>query len=198
MLSAGCASAARQASAQPSPPPPPSLSTLLVTSAGTWAVAVIGGSAADHHNFWQLFVRPTATGKWRLAAPPGVASNGGLVMAGPGVGSVVAAFRPGQDLSYSPLATTHNNGAAWTPGLLDAALADVPDALAAAPGGGHLLALLACGAAELSGPGGTARARPVPAAAVTPVRAGGLGAVSPAMAGLSCWLVSRRTAALRG
>jgi hypothetical protein len=88
-----------------------------------------------------------------------VASNGGLVMASPGAGSAVAAFRPSQDLSYSPLATTHNNGTAWTPGLLDAALADVPDALAAAPGDGHLLALLASGAAELSGPGGTAWAR---------------------------------------
>ena len=115
----------------------------------------MGGSAAEHNNFWQLFVRPAATGKWRLATPPGVASNGGLVLASPGAGSVVAGFRPSQDLSYSPLATTHDNGTAWTPGLLDAALADVPDALAAAPGGGHLLALLASGKAELSGPGGT-------------------------------------------
>ena len=115
----------------------------------------MGGPAAEHNNFWQLFVRPAATGKWRLATPPGVASNGGLVVASLGAGSVVAGFRPSQDLSYSPLATTHDNGTAWTPGLLDAALADVPDALAAAPGGGHLLALLASGQAELSGPGGT-------------------------------------------
>ena len=83
-----------------------------------------------------------------------MASNGGLVLASPGAGSVVAGFRPSQDLSYSPLATTHDNGTAWTPGLLDAALANVPGALAAAPGGGHLLALLASGQAELSGPGG--------------------------------------------
>ena len=55
-----------------------------------------------------------------------------------------------------PLATTHDNGAAWTPGLLDAGLADVPDALAAAPASGRLLALLTNGQAELSGPGGTA------------------------------------------
>jgi hypothetical protein len=68
----------------------------------------------------------------------------------------VAGFRPSQDLSYSPLATTDDNGTAWTPSLLDAALADVPGALAAAPGGGRLLALLANGTAELSGPGGTA------------------------------------------
>jgi len=155
MLSAGCGSAARQASTSAAATGPPSLATSLVTATGTWAVAVLGGPAAQHNNFWQLFVRPAATGKWRLATPPGVASNGGLVLASPGAGAVVAGFRPSQELSYSPLATTHDNGTAWTPGLLDAALADVPDALAAAPDGAHLLALLASGQAELSGPGGT-------------------------------------------
>jgi hypothetical protein len=159
VLAAGCGSAARQPGAPPVPAPPPSLATSLVTPTGTWAVAVMGGSAAEHDNFWQLFVRPTATGKWRLATPPGVASNGGLVLATPGAGSVVAGFRPSQELSYSPLATTHDNGKAWTAGLIGAALADVPDALAAAPGGGHLLALLTSGNAELSGPGGTAWTR---------------------------------------
>src|SRR5439155_17494561 len=58
VLAAGCGSAARQ----PGPPavaaPPPSLSTSLVTTTGTWAVAVMGGPAAEHNNFWQLFVRP--------------------------------------------------------------------------------------------------------------------------------------------
>jgi hypothetical protein len=159
VLAAGCGSAAPRAGATASAPQPPSLSTSLVTTTGTWAVAVLGGSAAQHNNFWQLFVRPAATSTWRLATPPGVASNGGLVMASLGAGSMVAAFRPSQDLSYSPLATTRDNGSAWTPGLLDAGLADVPDALAATPGGGHLLALLADGGTELSGPGGTAWTR---------------------------------------
>ena len=81
-LAAGCGSASRPA--PPGPAQPPSLATSLVTASGTWAVAVMGGSAAEHNNFWQLFVRPTATGKWRLATPPGVASNGGLVVATPG------------------------------------------------------------------------------------------------------------------
>ena len=115
----------------------------------------MGGSAATHNNFWQLFVRPAATSTWRLVTPPGVASNGGLVVASPGSGPVVAGFRPSQDLSYSPLATTSDNGAAWTPAILDAGLADVPDALAAAPAGGRLLALLANGNADISAPGAT-------------------------------------------
>jgi hypothetical protein len=155
VLSAGCGSAAAPVSPAASTAAPPSLATSLITATGTWAVTVMGGPAASHDNFWQLFVRPAGTSTWRLVTPPGVASNGGLVLAGLGGGSVVAGFRPSQDLSYSPLATTRDNGTAWAPGLLDAALADVPGALAAAPGSGRLLALLANGAAELSDPGGT-------------------------------------------
>ena len=143
----------------------------------------MGGSAASHNNFWQLFVRPAGTGKWRLATPPGVASNGGLVVASLGAGSVVAGFRPSQDLSFSPLATTHDNGTAWTPGLVDAALADVPDALAAAPAGGRLLALLTSGQAELSGPSGTAWTRLATRRALAASAAGsrcGLGSLTAA------------------
>lgn len=159
LLAAGCGSTASQTPAQRGPATPPSLATSLVTTSGTWAVAVMGGSAAKHNNFWQLFVRPTGSGSWRLATPPGVASNGGLVLAGLSAGSVLAGFRPSQDLTYSPLATTTDTGRAWTPGLLDAALADVPGALAADPASGHLLALLADGTADTSGPGGTAWTR---------------------------------------
>jgi hypothetical protein len=159
LLAAGCGNSTSQTAAQSRPATPPSLATSLVTTSGTWAVAVMGGSAANHNNFWQLFVRPTGSGNWRLATPPGVASNGGLVLAGLPAGTVLAGFRPSQDLSYSPLATTTDTGKAWSPGLLDAALANVPGALAADPASGHLLALLSDGTADTSGPSGTAWTR---------------------------------------
>jgi hypothetical protein len=158
-LAAGCGSAAGQATTPARPTAPPSLATSLATTTGTWAVAVMGGSAASHNNFWQLFVRPSGTSTWQLATPPGVASNGGLVLAGLPAGSVLAGFRPSQDLDYSPLAVTKNNGRTWSPALLDAGLADVPGALAADPASGRLLALLTDGTAELSRPGGTAWTR---------------------------------------
>lgn len=154
-VTAGCGTATHRTGAAARPASPPSLATTLVTATGTWAVAEMGGSAANHNNFWQLFARPVGTTTWRLVTPPGVATNGGLVIATPGAGTVVAGFRPSQNLAYSPLATTHDNGAAWSPSLLDARLANVPAALAAAPGGGRLLALLTNGTAELSSPGGT-------------------------------------------
>jgi hypothetical protein len=158
LAAVGCGPAASPASTPAAPAQPVSLATSLATGSGTWAVAVMGGSAASHNNFWQLFVRPTRTSTWRLATPPGVASNGGLVLATPGGGTVVAGFRPSQNLAYSPLATTHDNGTTWSPSLLDTGLADVPGALAAAHNG-RLLALLTNGTAELSATGGTHWAR---------------------------------------
>jgi len=121
------------------------LSTSLVTAQGTWAVAVMGGSAAGENNFWQLFVRPAGAARWSLVTPQGVADNGGLVAAGGA--SLVVGFRPSQGLAFSPLATSSDTGRDWTPGLLDADLADVPDAIAVAPSG-QTLALLHDGGIE--------------------------------------------------
>jgi hypothetical protein len=154
-VACGCGTSAHPGSTPASAASPPSLNTALLSPSGTWAVVVMGGSAASHSNFWQLFTRPTATTAWRLVTPPGVASNGGLVLASPGTGTVVAGFRPSQYLASSPLASTRNNGATWTPAILDGGLADVPDALAAL-GGGRLLALLTNGNVKLSAPGATA------------------------------------------
>jgi hypothetical protein len=85
----------------------------------------------------------------------------------------VAGSRLSEGLSSSPLPATHDNGTAWTPGLLGAALADVPDALAASPSGGRLLALLASGQVQLSGPGGTGWARLATRRALAASPAGG-------------------------
>jgi hypothetical protein len=156
VTAAGCASVPSQARSRATPPSPPSLATTLVTAGGTWAVTELGGSASRHNNFWQLFLRPARSTTWRLATPPGVASNGGLVMAGLGGPSLIAGFRPSQLLKFTPLATTRDNGSTWSPGVLAAGLADVPDALAAAPGSGRLLALLAGGRIDQARPGATA------------------------------------------
>ncbi len=159
VLAAGCGSQSSPGAAPASQVTPPSLATSLVTVTGTWAAAVMGGTAASHNNFWQLFVRPAGASTWRLATPPGVASNGGFVLAGAASGSLLAGFRPSQRLSYSPLAVTSDNGQSWSPGLLDAGLADVPGALAADPASGRRLALLTSGAIDMSAPGGTGWAR---------------------------------------
>jgi hypothetical protein len=154
ILVAGCGSGAPTPST-PAFGTPPSLATAAGTTAGTWAVAVMGGAAAQHNNFWQLFARPADSATWRLVTPPGVASNGGLVIAPAGGRSLTAGFRPTQGLVFTPLALTGDGGSTWSAGVLDAALANVPDALAAAPATGRLLALLTDGTAEVSGPGAT-------------------------------------------
>ena len=58
-----------------------------------------------------------------------------------GARSVTAAIRPSQLLRYSPVISTADGGKTWQPGAPGPGLADVPDALAAAPAGGQLLAL---------------------------------------------------------
>ena len=158
-LLAGCRSAAPAVSGPAAEAPPggaPFLATSLTTAAGTWAVVVMGGSVAAENNFWQLFVRPAGSSIWKLVTPPGTADNGGLVLAGDGTQSLITGFRPSQYLTYTPLTLTRDDGQAWSSaGPLDAALADVPDALAAAPGTATLLALTAGGTAVLAAPGYT-------------------------------------------
>jgi hypothetical protein len=157
VAAAGCGTVNGNARPRTTASPPPSMNTSLVTAGGaTWAVAVLGGSAAQHNNFWQLFVRPAGSQTWRLVTPPGVASNGGLALAGLPGQSALAAFLPSQALAFSPLATTSDSGRTWSAGVLDARLASVPDALAAAPGGSRLLALLADGSIDAAGPGAAA------------------------------------------
>jgi hypothetical protein len=145
-LVAGCGTQQARVTAPAVPVVTAPLSTSLVTTQGTWAIAVMGGSAASDDNFWQLFVRPAGASRWSLVTPPGVADNGGLVAAGTPA-SLITGFRPSQDLAFSPLAASTDAGRNWTPGLLDADLANEPDAIAAAPSGA-LLALLQDGGIE--------------------------------------------------
>ena len=84
-----------------------------------------------------------------------MADNGGLVAAG-GAASLLVGFRPSQGLAFSPLATSTDAGHSWAPGLLDAALADVPDGLSVSPSG-QVLALLSDGTIQAA-PAATAAA----------------------------------------
>jgi hypothetical protein len=140
-LMAGCGgSPAPRAAGAGAPQATASLATSLVTAQGTWAIAVMGGPAGSHDAFWQLFLRPAGAGRWALVTPQGVADNGGLVAAGGGR-SLLVGFRPSQNLVFSPLATSTDAGRTWTPGLLDAGLADTPGAIAVGAAG-RALALL--------------------------------------------------------
>jgi hypothetical protein len=148
---AGCASQTVKAASTDVTAVTAPLATSLSTAQGTWAIAVMGGSAATYNNFWQLFVRPAGATRWSLVTPPAVADNGGLVAAGT-PSSLLVGFRPSQDLVFSPLATSTDTGKNWTAGLIDAKLANVPDAVSASPSG-QQLALLGNGTVETSGAG---------------------------------------------
>jgi hypothetical protein len=165
LVTAACGSGAGAGQGAAATPPAARPSMLTSLSAGhgaAWAVIEVGGSRAAHNNFWQLLVRPSASAAWRLATPPGVADNGGLVATSPGgpgsagpasaAPGLVAGFVPSQDLTFSPLAVSRDGGRHWSPGLLPSGLAAAASALAAGPGG-RLLALTRTGV-QLSGRGG--------------------------------------------
>ena len=165
LVTAACGSGAgagQGAAATPSAARPSMLTSLSAGHGAAWAVLEVGGSRAAHNNFWQLLVRPAAGQAWRLATPPGVADNGGLVATSPGgpgsagpasaAPGLVAGFVPSQDLTFSPLAVSRDGGRHWSPGLLPSGLAAAASALAAGPGG-RLLALTRTGV-QLSGRGG--------------------------------------------
>jgi hypothetical protein len=155
-LAAGCGTqTARTASASPATVTAP-LSTSLATAQGTWAITVMGGPAGSENDFWQLFLRPAGASRWSLVTPQGVADNGGLVAAGIST-SLVVGFRPSQNLSFSPLATSTDAGRNWTPGLLDAGLADTPGAIAVDPSG-RILALWQDGSIAAAATAGAAAA----------------------------------------
>lgn len=129
----------------------PTLATSVSSSSGaSWAIVDMGGAASAHENFWELFVRPPGATGWKLATPTGVASNGGLVMTAAGATSLVTGFRPSQDLTFSPLASTTDTGTQWSQTApLSPGLGDGPDALAGSPTG-QLIALTDSGDVETS------------------------------------------------
>ena len=86
------------------------LTTSIATVGSTWAVVVMGDPASQSGAFWQLVTLPHGSTQWALVTPPGVADNGGLVAAAdPSAGPLLrVAFRPSQNLTFSPLASTSN------------------------------------------------------------------------------------------
>jgi hypothetical protein len=152
VLAAGCGTTTepRHAGAR-DPGPSVSLNTSAVTAAGSWAVVVTGGSAARHNAFWQLLTRPAGNSSWRVVTPPGTADNGGLVIAA-GAHALITAFRPSQDLTFTPLIQTSSGGRSWASlNPLRGAAAKTPDALATGPSG-ELVALLTSGTAVTAVP----------------------------------------------
>jgi hypothetical protein len=150
VLLAACGSTRAADTTSPSPASAalPIATSLADPAGASWAVVELGGASAEHNNFWELFVRPAKASSWHVVTPAGAASNGGLIMAS-GATSQFAAYRPSQYLTFSPLAATTNQGRSWSQGnLVSPGLADVPDALAAGPGG-QLLALSDTGTVRL-------------------------------------------------
>jgi hypothetical protein len=130
---AGCSSSGGTPSSAagdgPSVPGPAiPLASSAVVSTTTWATLAMGHLDDPLNTFWQLLALSGGP-SWQLATPPGAATNGGLV-ATAGTASLLAGIEPSVDLTFSPLASSTDQGSTWSEGLLPGGLAPVPDALA--------------------------------------------------------------------
>jgi hypothetical protein len=102
----------------------------VANSTTTWATVAMGKNNGQFDLFSELFSLDAATGRLALVTPPGVASNGGLMVAQAGVGSsALVGFGVSQDLEFSPLALSTNDGRTWNPGGLAQGLDSVPSAV---------------------------------------------------------------------
>jgi hypothetical protein len=201
-LLAGCAPASSSAHSAPATAAPAltlPLETSTTTADGrTWALFPMGRNS-DENLFWELFTRLPG-GAWKLATPPGVATNGGLV-ASWGAGSLTVGILPSQQLKFSPFARTGDWGkTSWGTGVITPVpLAGVPGAMAG--GGKEELALLANGAidqapvtrdgslgsfAPLAGPDAVAKTASGAQCQVTGLTAVGFTASGTPLAGASC------------
>jgi hypothetical protein len=122
-------------------PPAAPMGASTTTPTGSSVLFAMGHLHDPGNTFWELFLRPAGSSSWVLRTPPGVASNGGLVVAASPSGPLTVGFLTSELLKFSPVAQSVDGGATWSPGELPFALTAAPDALAVAATG-EVLALV--------------------------------------------------------
>jgi hypothetical protein len=148
------AAACSSGSHPPATPDVDPQATSIVTAEGSVATVAMGTLSDPANTFWQLLVRPHGSPKWSdQVEATAVATNGGIILAA-GPGTVEAAARPTNLLSFTPLITTADGGRSWASnGLVPSAVAPNPDSLASGTVG---LLAVASGQVEQRASGGQA------------------------------------------
>jgi hypothetical protein len=114
------------------------ISASTTTPAASSVLIPMGHLHNPSDTFWEVFLRSAGSTSWVLHTPPGVASNGGVVLSAAPSGSLTVGFLTSADLRFSPVAQSTDGGDKWSPGELPFPLASTPDALAVGPSGGAL------------------------------------------------------------
>lgn len=111
------------------------LATSISTTGGQWAVIPMGHLKQPLNTFWQLLYRPTGSLRWvDKVVATAVGTNGGIVLASSNGQSIVAAVRPSNFLTFSPLLSSTNSGESWSNGVVTPGLASHPNSLATSSG----------------------------------------------------------------
>jgi hypothetical protein len=128
--------------------------TSIVTPEASFATLAMGNRSDPGNTFWQLMVRPHGSTTWSdQVEATAVATNGGIILAA-GPGTVQAAARPTNLLSFTPLIATIDGGRSWvSDGLVPTAVAATPNSVAAGTEG---LLAIASGRVQQRAPGSNA------------------------------------------
>lgn len=127
----GCSQATQRPTSLSAPAVSLPLDSSLSTGTSTWAVLPMGEIGSLANTFWQVVVLRSGQSRWSLATPPGVADNGGLVVADEGGSrsALEVGFLTSELLGFSPVALTTDAGSKWSPGTLPVALTPGPGTL---------------------------------------------------------------------
>jgi hypothetical protein len=106
-------SVVRATSAASSPQPAVPLATSLSNGGATFVSVPMGHLSQPLNTFWQLFELTDPAGHWLLDTPPGIADNGGLVVAGESNGAIDVGIRPSNLLHYTATIVENRKGA-WS------------------------------------------------------------------------------------
>jgi hypothetical protein len=110
------------------------LNVSFAISGASYAIVPMGDLSQPLNTFWQMLMLRPKDASWALITPPGVADNGGLVIASSRT-TIEAGFVPSAALAFSPIVATPVAAIRWHAlGLLPAAFSAVPDSFAGAPG----------------------------------------------------------------
>jgi hypothetical protein len=175
---------------------PPVIGASTTTPAGSSVVIAMGHLNTPSDTFWELFLRPVGIASWVLHTPPGVASNGGLVLAASPSGLLTVGFLSSAELRFSPVAQSMDRGDHWSPGELPSSLTSTPDALAVGPTGEALAVVAASGQSVLQSSGDLSTwkkftsvnvlARAAPSCGVREVTAVAYNAAAQPLVGVNC------------
>ncbi len=119
------------------------LSSSIASDSEASASLAMGHLEDPANTFWQVMARASASSAWKVATPPGIATNGGLATSKGTSGVLNSVVLPYSGLRFSSFAQSTDNGERWTrAATVPGPVLSAPDAVTSLEAGSEVAALL--------------------------------------------------------